>query len=230
MFKTIIKLTFIFVIGAAGGIFAERFLGPYFSANYLNPSQSAANVSGQTAVSAETKNNPSDIFGKAEKAVVRFQTKSGASGNGVVISSDGLAVTLAELVPQGTSAVFYVDNKAINYQIIKRDAKENLVLIKLDGRNLQTFGFGDFGNIREGQDVFLMGFSGGKNNFQKIVNKGIVRAFDSNAIQTNIIEKKEAEGTPLFNGKGELLGLNFLDDDGKISAIPAAKIKEFGGF
>jgi len=34
----------------------------------------------------------------------------------------------------------------------------------------------------------------------------------------------------LFNIKGELVGLNTVDSEGKISAIPVNKIREFIGF
>ncbi len=229
MAKSILKIVSIFIIGICGGIFADQILGPYLAEKPLRSERSLASVSGQTGVDVKAKNDLTDTIGKVEKAIIRFQTKSGTEGTGIVVTSDGLVVTLAEFIPQGANLNFYIDDKAVSYQVLKRDLKKNLALVKLEGKNLQTFGFANFDNIKQGQEVFLMGFVGAKNDFKKIVNKGIIRAFDSDIVQTNIIEKNDIKGSPLFNIGGELLGLNFVDSDGKISAIPVLKIKEFIG-
>jgi len=36
-------------------------------------------------------------------------------------------------------------------------------------------------------------------------------------------------GSPLFNIQGEVLGLNFIDSEGRVSSVPVSKIKSFIG-
>jgi len=151
-------------------------------------------------------------------------------------------ITLAELVPQGESFAFFVDEQTPNYQILKRDLKNNLALIKLEGTDFQTCGFADFEKTRLGERIFLIGTvpnsqvgivpKGSKDgdNFSKLVNEGIIKFFNDKYIQTNIFEKYALSGSPLFNIEGELLGLNTIDSQGKVTAIPITKIRAFVGF
>jgi len=135
------------------------------------------------------------------------------------------------LVPQGSNPSFFVDGEMASFQILKRDLKENLALIKIEKTNLPTVAFANLEKLKLGERVFLVGMV-----FEKItspglvVNEGIVKSFDENSIQTNIFEKIRLQGSPLFNIEGEVLGLNTIDSEGKIITIPISKIKSFSGF
>ena len=63
----------------------------------------------------------------------------------------------------------------------------------------------------------------------KLVNEGIVKTFDENFIQTNILESGLLAGSPLFNIEGEILGINTIDSKGEVIAIPVSKIRAFIG-
>jgi len=163
---------------------------------------------------------------------VKAETKTGKilEGSGLIVSSDGLIVTLADLVPLGSDITFFWEGKSPSFQILKRDLKENLALIKIEETNLPTTGFADLERIKLGERVFLVGviFEKGKVP-KKAVNEGIVKTFDGNSIETNIFEKSTFSGSPLFNIEGNALGLNIIDKEGKVSAIPISKIKSFIG-
>ena len=64
----------------------------------------------------------------------------------------------------------------------------------------------------------------------KAVNQGIVKFFTPDYIRTSIFEKNTLSGSALFNIKGELLGLNTVDSEGKVTAIPITKIRDFIGY
>ena len=69
-----------------------------------------------------------------------------------------------------------------------------------------------------------------ENNLQKmLVNEGIIKTFDQNLIQTNIVEDKNLQGSSLFNIEGQLMGLNQIDKEGKILAISIKTIRESFG-
>jgi len=227
MFKNILKLVVVFVLGIAGGIFADKFLWPYLE-------HAPVYVTEKNEITIQENVALQQAVEKVEKAIVgvRTKTKEGKilTGSGVVVTSDGLMITLAELLPQGESFVFFVDGKTPQYQVLKRDLKNNLVLVKIEEQNLPTIGFADFGRLKLGERVFLVGMILGKDGSYKVVNEGIVKFFDDDHIQTNILEKNNLAGSPLFNIQGELLGLNTINSEGNVIAIPVTKLRQFVGF
>lgn len=170
---------------------------------------------------------------KIERMVIGVQTKTKGGkileGSGLILTSDGLVVTLASLVPFGSEFNFFWEGEKLPFQILKRDLKTDLALIKVKKNNLPTTGFADLEKIKLGQRVFLLGIVFEGELPQKIVNEGIIKTFDENTIRTNIFEKNILRGSPLFNIKGEVLGLNSIDLEGKVATVPISKIKEFVG-
>lgn len=238
MVKDILKLFLIFILGVSGGIFADQILWPYFIERPLFYQYKLDQVPvWKTEVKEITiQENVAleNAVEKVEKSVigVRTTTENGKflEGSGLILTSDGLIITLADLVPQGSTFSFLVDNKPVSFQILKRDLKSNLALIKVEKTNLATVGFGDFEKLKLGQRVFLVGQVFKEGNITKIVNEGIIKNFDQNSIETNISEKDILAGSPLFDIEGNFLGLNTIDSQGEVNTIPIAKIKAFTGF
>ncbi len=138
-------------------------------------------------------------------------------------------VTLADLVPQGSDFSFFIAGKVVTFQILKRDLENNLALVKIGKTNLPTVGFASLDRLKLGEKVFLIGTIFEGKTTKNIVNEGIVKNFNENYLQTNISEKTSLQGSPLFNIEGEVLGINTVDSEGKIVAIPISKIKTFVG-
>jgi len=237
--KNIFKIISIFIIGIVGGIFADQIFWPYFVERPLfyqyRLEQAPIYVTEKKEIIVEENIALRKAIEKIDKAVVGVKTKTKAGkileGSGLIVSSDGLIVTLADLVPSGSEVTFFWEGKTPSFQILKRDLSENLALIKIGETNLPTTGFTDLERIRLGERVFLMGIIFEKEGIpKKTVNEGIVKTFDNNFIQTNIIEDSALSGSPLFNIEGNALGLNIIDKEGKVTAIPISKIKSFIGF
>ena len=253
MLKNIFAVVAIFIIGMVGGIFASQILWPYL-------------VKGQLSYQSGLEQGPvyltetKEIFiqenialvnavERAEKTVVgvKTQTQTGKvlEGSGLIVTSDGLIVTLAELVPYGSNFSFFVNDKKIPFQILKRDLKENLALIKISDSTLTTASFARLEKLKMGERVFLIGATFENETpseiseedkssslpfaVARVVNEGIVKTFDENFIQTNILESGLLAGSPLFNIEGEILGINTIDSNGKVIAIPISKIRAFIG-
>ncbi|MDP1538481.1 MAG: serine protease [bacterium] len=226
MFKNILAVIAIFIIGMVGGIFASQIFqyeseqGPV----YLTETKEIFIQENIALVNAVER---------AEKTVVgvKTQTQTGKvlEGSGLIVTSDGLIVTLAELVPYGSNFSFFVNDKKVSFQILKRDLKENLALIKISNSTLTTARFARLEKIKMGERVFLIGVTFENETPSKLVNEGIVKAFDENFIQTNILESGLLAGSPLFNIEGEILGINTIDSKGKVIAIPISKIRAFIG-
>ncbi|MCX6731533.1 MAG: serine protease [Candidatus Parcubacteria bacterium] len=231
MDKSVIKILVIFVIGMAGGIFADQIIWPFFDKNPKAP----VYVTEEKKITNYIQENTalSEAVGKVEKTVFGVKTKTAAGevleGSGLIVTSDGMLVTLADLVPQGSAFYFYLDGQWPAYQILKRDLKNNLALIKIEDGGLSTAGFADLEKLKLGERVFLLGMDFSTSTPQKIINEGIVSFFDKDSIKTNIFDQKSISGSPLFDIEGNVVGLNVVGEDGRVSAIPVSQIKEFIG-
>jgi len=233
MSKNILKILAIFIIGIVGGIFADQILWPYFIERPLfyqyNLEQTPVNVTEVKEIHIQENVALENAIEKAEKVVVgvKTETKTGKilEGSGLILTADGLIVTLAELVPQGSDFNFFVDGEEASFQILKRDSENNLALIKLDKTNLSTLSFADLEKLKLGERVFLVGVTP-----QGVAaNEGIVTNFDEDLIGTNIFEKATLAGSPLFDIEARILGLNTVDKEGRIAAIPISVIRTFSG-
>jgi len=236
MVKNLLKLTAFFIIGMVGGIFADQIFWPYFVERPLfhqyRLEQSPVYLTERKEIYIQENTALTQAIEKVEKIVVgvRSEMKMGkfTEGSGLIVTSDGLMVTLAELVPLGSDFSFFVDGQEVHFQILTR--KNGLALVKLEEKNLATASFANLENLKLGERVFLVGTIFEKTKPSKIVNEGIVKSFSEDFIKTNIFEKYIIAGSPLFNIEGEILGINTIDLEGKVIAIPVSQIKEFLGF
>jgi len=253
MAKSILKIIAVFVIGTVGGIFADQILWPYFIERPLfyqyRLEQSPVYVTEKTETTLYVQENLSlrKTVEDVVPAVVGVKTKTVGGeilqGSGLVVTSDGLIVTLASLVPQGSEFYFFVDGKWPAYQILKRDLKNNLALVKVEKSGLKTRGFADLEKIKLAEPVFLVGMdfdvvipvtaTTTQSQFflalQPTVDTGVVASLNENVVKTNIIKKAEVEGSPLFNIEGKVVGLNFTEENNLISTIPINIIRDFIG-
>lgn len=244
MLKNIFKILAIFIIGMLGGIFADQIFWPYFVEKPLfyqyRLKQSPVYVTELKEITIQENLALTKAVEKVEKMVVGVKTKTKKGkfleGSGLIITADGLAVTLAELVPQGSDFSFFISESSgkilVEGQILKRDLKENLALIKIKKTNLPTLGFVNLEKIKLGERVFLAGLVFENQKIESpdfIVNEGIIKDLDENSIKTNISEKNTLAGSPLFDIEGNVLGLNTINKEGNVNTIPISKIKSFAG-
>jgi len=242
MSKKLLIIIGMFIIGTVGGIFADQILWPYFVERPLfyeyNLEKNPVYVNETNQVYVQENTALVEAVERVEKTVVgvRTKTKYGTvlQGSGLVVTSDGLMVTLAELVPQGGTFSFFLDGKEASFQVLKRDLQENLALLKLSDSSLTTVGFASLDKLKTGERVFLLGVvfgpeEEGIQQMEKSVNEGIIKKFDQSLIETNIIETGSLKGSPLFNIKGEVLGLSVINSKGNVNAVPISKIKAFMG-
>ncbi|MFH1036838.1 MAG: serine protease [Patescibacteria group bacterium] len=233
MFKNILKILGFFGGGIIGGIFANLIIWPYLiSGSFLGQSPQVY-VTERKEITIQENTALKDAAEKAVKALIGIKTETAGAeileGTGLVVTSDGLMVTLAELIPQGSDFAFFAGQEAVSYQILKRDSAENLALVKIGRTNLSALSFADLNKLKLGERVFLAGIIFENGIPREVINEGIVSSFDENIINTNIREGTKIKGSPLFDIEGNVLGLNYVTSEGKVISIPNSRIKEFVG-
>lgn len=233
MTKNILKIICIFVIGTVGGIFADQILWPYFIERplfleyRLEPTPVTIHQTKEVIVEENTAFQ--ETIKKVQQEVVGLKVSLSSEktlyGSGLVITSDGLVVTLSDLVPSKSQTIMIYDGEVFSSSVVKES--EDLALLKMEKENLGTLGFADFSNINLGQRIFLVGNRFNQDgSCSKMVNQGIIRQIDSNLIYTNISENESLQGSPLFNIQGEVIGLNMIDSEGKVTTIPSSQIQK----
>ncbi len=233
MLKNVYKILIIFIIGMVGGIFASQILWPYFVEEPLfypyPPNREPLQPIEIREIYIQENVALKDAIERAEKAVIRVRSETAAGrvleGSGLILTTDGLIITLAELVPAGWDFHFYVNGQRAPYQVLKRDAAKNLALVKLEKTNLTSVGFARTERLKLGERVFLVGAL--QAGFS--ANEGIITSFNKDFIETNIFEKNTLAGSPLFDIEVRLLGLNAVGKDGRVTAIPVSVIRDFSG-
>ena len=234
MLKDIFRPLVVFILGILGGIFGAQVLWPLFvETPFLyryNLSSSPVYINKTQKVYIEENIALVDAIERVKGALVGITTRTKRGkrldGSGLILTSDGLVVTLAQLLPRGGVSSFYFEGKKMKYQLLKRDVKMDLALIQLKGNNFSTVGFAEPKKAKLGERVFLAGVTFEGENPAHFANEGIIRYLGKDEIKTNIIEKK-APGSALFDIKGNVFVLNYIDKSGSVAAISIQDIKKF---
>jgi len=233
----------VLVLGAFGAFVFNVSLLPYFLAStYFSDFQFVKDIKEGKIVVNKTnqvyiQQNTAiqDAVARAENSVVVVGNPSlSAMQSGLIVTSDGLVVTLATNIPLNKNSVVFLNGNPVNFKVVKTDSQNNLAVLKIDKNNLPTVGFSDVSNIKLGQEVFLVAPTSTKEN-NWLADEGIIKEIDSNSstgtgqVKTTIPQDVAAQGSPLFNTAGELVGLNYADASGYISAVPIDKIQALLG-
>ncbi len=142
------------------------------------------------------------------------ETKPQAFGSGFVVGSDGYILTNAHVVSQAEEVLVKLnDKREFKAKIIGFDKRTDVALIKIDATNLPKVAIGDPNALKVGEWVAAIGSPYGLEN---TMTAGIVsakgRALPQENyvpfIQTDVAINPGNSGGPLFNLRGEVVGIN----------------------
>jgi serine protease Do len=141
-----------------------------------------------------------------------FHSKS--LGSGFIISQDGYILTNAHVVESADEiTVKFTDKREFKAKVIGSDKRTDVALIKIEASGLPSVKMGDPARLRVGEWVVAIGSPFG---FENSVTAGIVSAKGRSLpqenyvpfIQTDVAINPGNSGGPLFNMKGEVVGIN----------------------
>ena len=136
------------------------------------------------------------------------------SGSGFIISDDGYVLTNAHVVANAEEVtVALTDKREFKAKVIGIDKRTDVALLKLDGANLPKLSLGNSRDVKVGEWVVAIGSPFG---FENSVTAGIVSAKGRSLsgdsyvpfIQTDVAVNPGNSGGPLFNLRGEVIGIN----------------------
>jgi len=139
---------------------------------------------------------------------------SRGQGSGFIVGSDGLILTNAHVVANAEEVtVKLTDRREFKAKIVGSDPQTDIAVLRIEAKDLPTVRLGDSKQARVGEWVVAIGSPFG---FENTVTSGIVsaksRALPDGTyvpfIQTDVAVNPGNSGGPLFNLKGEVIGIN----------------------
>jgi serine protease Do len=135
-------------------------------------------------------------------------------GSGFILSSDGYVMTNAHVVNAAEEIIVKLnDKREFKAKVIGADRRTDIALLKIEATNLPKVTIGDPGALKVGEWVAAIGSPFG---LESTITQGIVsakgRALPQENyvpfIQTDVAINPGNSGGPLFNLKGEVVGIN----------------------
>ena len=135
-------------------------------------------------------------------------------GSGFIVSSDGIILTNAHVVKDAKEVtVKLTDRREYRAKVLGSDPKTDVAVLRIDAKNLPVVSIGKTSDLRVGEWVLAIGSPFG---FENTVTAGVVSAKgrslpDDSAvpfIQTDVAVNPGNSGGPLFNTRGEVVGIN----------------------
>ena len=135
-------------------------------------------------------------------------------GSGFIISKDGYVITNHHVVKDADEIIVRLNDRSeFVAELVGSDARSDIAVLKLDGKNLPHLKFGDSDKVTVGEWVLAIGSPFG---FDYSVTAGIISAIGRSLpnenyvpfIQTDVAINPGNSGGPLFNLDGEVIGVN----------------------
>ncbi len=140
--------------------------------------------------------------------------KENSLGSGFIISPDGYVITNHHVINEADEVIVKLsDRRELVAKIIGSDPRSDIALLKLDSEDLPVLEMGKSKTLKPGEWVVAIGSPFG---FDHSVTAGIVSAKGRSLpsenyvpfIQTDVAINPGNSGGPLFNLKGEVVGIN----------------------
>ena len=164
----------------------------------------------------------SDVVERVGPSVVRIDVKRGGrpagSGSGVIVSSDGLALTNSHVV-QGSRVVALttLEGRELQARVLGDDPDTDLALLRVEADvSLPMARLGDSSKLKRGQIAIAIGNPLG---FDASVTAGVISALGrslqsrtgrmiEDVVQTDAALNPGNSGGPLVSSAGEIVGIN----------------------
>jgi serine protease Do len=135
------------------------------------------------------------------------------AGSGFIVSPDGVILTNAHVVRDADEVTVKLqDRREYRAKVLGSDPKTDVAVLKIDAKNLPVVPVGNSRNLQVGEWVLAIGSPYG---LESSVTAGVVSAKGRSLpgdqvpfIQTDVAVNPGNSGGPLFNTRGEVVGIN----------------------
>jgi serine protease Do len=155
-------------------------------------------------------------FGQIPRRAPDRDLEQQSTGSGFILTADGYIVTNAHVVDEAAEVLVRLsDRREFKAKVIGADKRSDVALLKVDAKDLPKVTIGDPDKLKVGEWVVAIGKPFGLEN---TMTAGIVSAKGRDLPQENLVPFIQTDvainpgnsGGPLFNMKGEVIGINSL--------------------
>ncbi len=155
-------------------------------------------------------------FGPPRGAPRQRDFEQQSTGSGFILSADGYVLTNVHVVDDASEVTVKLsDKREFKAKVVGTDKRTDVALLKIEATGLQKVNIGDPEKLKVGEWVAAIGKPFGLEN---TITAGIVSAKGRELpnenlvpfIQTDVPINPGNSGGPLFNMKGEVVGINSL--------------------
>ncbi|MEP7084443.1 MAG: DegQ family serine endoprotease, partial [Betaproteobacteria bacterium] len=156
----------------------------------------------------------SQFFRQFGMPMPRNEMPTRGLGSGFIVSADGVILTNAHVVADASVVtVKLTDKREYKAKVVGFDRASDVAVLKIEAKDLPTVRFPAADEVKVGEWVLAIGSPYG---FENTVTAGIVSAKSRSLpdgsyvpfIQTDVAVNPGNSGGPLFNMKGEVIGIN----------------------
>lgn len=170
-----------------------------------------------------------EIYANNVESVVAVTCKmnvGGSAGTGFIISGDGYIVTNHHVIEDAVAVYVNLSNgKQYKCQVVGSDAANDIALLKVDLTGLKPVTIGSSSEAKVGEPVVAIGNALGELSFsltggyisgtnREITTEGTV----INMMQTDLAINSGNSGGPLFNARGQVIGITTAKYSGTSSS------------
>ena len=184
-----------------------------------------------------------EIFEKYSPSVVGIKSFDGKGddsyswGSGIIVSADGYILTNTHVIDEGTRATVQLyDGSTYDAKLVCADSQSDVAILKIEKTGLQPAVFASSKDIRVGDAVCAIG-NPLSPDYSLTMTSGIISATSRevsyngavmNLLQTDTSINEGNSGGPLFNDRGQVIGItnmkivsSFSNIEGIGFAIPS---------
>jgi S1-C subfamily serine protease len=176
----------------------------------------------------------SALITKVGRSLVMVGNNRNGAGAGTVLHADGLILTNAHVVHQGSIEVTLPDKRKLSARMLAYDPELDLAALSVDAHDLATIELGDSKTLQPGQLVFALGHPWGIANAVtagSVINVGLPPEIPHRArefIQAGLHLRPGHSGGPLVDAQGRLVGVNTMITGPEVGlAVPVQEVKHF---
>ena len=162
----------------------------------------------QSVVAITCKTTMVNNFGQVYQAT--------SSGSGFVMTEDGYIVTNHHVISDATEIIVsFEDGTQYPAKLVGSNASSDIAMLKVDATGFRPVTIGKSSNLAVGDQVVVIGNALGELSFSLTV--GYVSGMDRNVttdgsvmnmLQTDAAINSGNSGGPMFNARGEVIGIN----------------------
>ena len=153
-------------------------------------------------------------FGVPQQQMPGGRVPTHGLGSGFIVSADGVILTNAHVVDGADEVtVKLTDKREFKAKVVGTDKQTDVAVLRIAAKNLPTVRIGNPEQARVGEWVVAIGSPFG---FENSVTAGIISAKSRTLpdegyvpfMQTDVAVNPGNSGGPLFNARGEVIGIN----------------------